>query len=501
MLAIIAAGANFAPGSSEVLSSIHPGPLSSVHDRLTREQGCGACHVAHDEQGIAWFTAAILPQDNSGRCLQCHAFAQPERGAHNTQFTHRDDLTDIECDACHTEHQGADYAPATVANAVCTACHQLEFDSFSAGHPAFQNKFPYQIPNSVNFNHTAHLGEYFTDDRWTGQANRDADFAARASNSCITCHQVEAATHEVKPRPYEEVCANCHDSQITSRALVLISPDEIFPVAALLFELDEDAHDPEADLITAIGNLSADNLDFLAARVDELDKIELVQRLFAGLSSEAVDSATQAWLDEQEYEPAVLPELELSGWHAGEDAEGGQSIHYRPSGHRDPLVRAWIEMALTLANDEDVDIEFSAYALEHLLDDAEGPGACGKCHAAGLASSARGDGQPAQWKFRGSTERPYTPYAHSPHLKLLGPESACQTCHQLDEAADYETYFGNEDRQSTDFVSNFHPIQKETCDQCHQPGIVKSDCQLCHQYHQDASFKVKLKGRTAVSDQ
>ena len=96
----------------------------------------------------------------------------------------------------------------------------------------------------------------------------------------------------------------------------------------------------------------------------------------------------------------------------------------------------------------------------------------------------------AQWMFRGSVERRHTQFSHAPHISLLGPNASCETCHVLDEEADYGAYFEDTEREVNDFVSNFMTINKDTCDECHQRGIVRSQCQLCHKYHRNPSFKV-----------
>ena len=492
VLALIGATAHFDASNSAGFSSLDPGPLSSVHDNFTQNQGCGACHVAHEQDGLAWFTSAFLSQDNTGRCLQCHSFRPPERSAHNTSFADRDDLPEVECQACHSEHRGADFSPAMVASAVCGNCHQSTFESFSNGHPGFDTRFPYQIPNSINFDHNKHIGDYFVKERWTTSKTRDSEFAKRAAKSCVACHVVEAATREVKPRPYEEVCGRCHEDQILERPLIVFSPYEVYPLAAMVFGLDEDADDIDDQLLQTATVFSEESLDFLAAQLDELERGDSADKLLAGLNTEVVQSAALAWVDEEDYEPDYLPDVEVAGWRAGEDPHGGQSLHYRPAGHTDPLVRSWLELALAIESDEDADTEFSDYALEHLLDDSEGPGACGKCHAAGISSSVLTEGSPTQWTFRGSINRPHTRFSHAPHINLLGPDNSCKTCHVLNKDADYADYFEDAEREAENYQSNFHAIDKQTCDRCHKPTAVQADCLLCHQYHRDASFKLNF---------
>jgi len=128
---------------------------------------------------------------------------------------------------------------------------------------------------------------------------------------------------------------------------------------------------------------------------------------------------------------------------------------------------------------------------EHLLDGSDGPGACGKCHAAGLSPSSDPKvAVPAQWALRGGQDRPHTTYTHAPHISILGPDASCVNCHKLNTDADYAAYFKNTERTPGEFVSNFSAIGQETCAECHREGVVRFDCQLCHTYHRSPKFKV-----------
>lgn len=496
---LIAAFANFSAAPSASVASIDPGPLSSIHAGFTQEQGCGACHAAHDLKGISWFTSAFLPQDNAGQCVQCHGFAGGrERSPHNAAFAHRPDIGDIQCAACHTEHKGADFDPAAVASSTCANCHEPKFTSFGANHPGFAASFPYQVPNSIHFDHAKHLKEYFTDARWTKASNRDGEFAERARVSCVVCHEVEAATREVRPRGYEEVCARCHDHQITQRELVLYAPEELMPLAGLVLGIGEDAEDADEQLAEALEQMSERSVDVLAEGLERLDAADRAQVLLRGLSAVLVQRAASVWLQEEEYEPDVIAELEVKGWNAGEDELGGQSLHYQPSGHADVLVRAWVDFGVQVrqAAADDETSAIADAALAHLVDPQEGPGGCGKCHAAGVASPLESEqaGEP-QWTYRGSVERPYTAYAHAPHINLLGPDVSCKRCHTLNLDADYSAYFEDQGRAADDFVSNFVSIGRQTCERCHRAGIVRFDCQLCHTYHREPSFKASFQER------
>ena len=493
VIACLAAFANFSGGS---LAAIDPGPLSSVHQGFTIERGCGACHAAHDKGPLGWFAAAFTPQDNTGQCLTCHGFGGRERAAHNTHFAQRNDVAEVPCVSCHSEHKGADFSPADVANLVCTNCHNPAVDTFASNHPSFSESFPYEVPNSIYFDHAKHIDEYFTNERWTKAKNRDQEFAELARESCTMCHEVETATREVTPLGYEEVCANCHQHQINDRVLVMYTPDEVQPLSDLLFQLSIE-EDEEAALLTLLDELREDNLDVFADVLTTQDESTAGQ-LLSGLSPLSVQMATEAWVEENEYEPAVESNIETTGWQVGEDPDGSQSIYYKPTGHADPVMRRWFEFAMETVRDDTLDEDVRDAALSYLLDAQSAPGACAKCHVSAIREGR--DGAMIHWPYRGSVERPHTRYSHAPHISLLGPDVSCKTCHVMNESAEYAIFFENLESEQNDFQSNFISIQKATCDQCHNEGIVRFDCGLCHTYHRDPGFKVGFQDRRVIDE-
>lgn len=150
------------------------------------------------------------------------------------------------------------------------------------------------------------------------------------------------------------------------------------------------------------------------------------------------------------------------GWYRDEDA-----LRYRPGGHRDGFMRAWLDAAA------------GSPAFDALSDPKKIAGACTKCHSIDAASGgqtlvnwspARGD--PKQHSF--------TVFSHVKHFSMLG-EKGCSTCHTLDRKADYAAAFAARDPNR--FASNFANIRRETCVECHTPAMAGDDCTRCHRYH------------------
>ena len=103
-----------------------------------------------------------------------------------------------------------------------------------------------------------------------------------------------------------------------------------------------------------------------------------------------------------------------------------------------------------------------------------------------------------EWRYQPSDARPFTTYSHGAHITLLNPEGVnlmdpedgCNTCHKINEEAAYQEAFDQGDPHT--FESNFYAIQKKTCAQCHSEGQVQQDCQLCHVYHADPGFDLRM---------
>ena len=506
VLATISFFVDLSGGPAARTSAIDPGALSRSHAGFTKEEGCVACHAAHGLGVSDWLKAAFGPQDISRSCLECHSFDGPERTAHNTMFPERKNLAEVACATCHTEHKGVEFSVAQVNDIVCANCHQQSFSRFPAEHPDFTDNFPHEIPNSIRFNHNRHVNKHFLKDKF----KKDAP-------DCTDCHEIETATREVKLKDYETTCANCHNADIPKRDLVffelpvLTEPtinltalgkacgfgsaeinranqrldrlrsddtvaivEEVQPLAAMFIALS--AEDPAAynapvqELLLEM----AQGFGAMAARLKSLDSNAEMELLFANLNPSLLKKAACAWATNKEYPVKQLPSDENApaGWRADD-----LSLRYRTKDHADDVIKQWIELvAQQKASQAQVPAD---KALSYILDREEGAGACGKCHAGGVMSNRQdANAGLVEWTYRGPTDRPFTTYAHAPHINLLGPDKSCKTCHRLNDAADYGAYFDNFERFPEQFVSSFHGIAKETCAECHNKQIAGVGCQL-----------------------
>ncbi len=501
-LALIGALSNKSANISSSVNMLEPGDLSDIHTGFTQDKGCESCHLNHNDSLAGWIKTAFTKQELSSGCLKCHSFNEPEIGSHNFSFTSSSEQT--ECVSCHSEHKGKKSSLTDVSQATCSNCHKTKFDNFVEDHPDFPKKYPSEIPSSIYFDHSKHISEYFVEPNWQNKKNTDKKFSELASKNCTACHEIETASREVKPKPFAQICANCHQSQIRSREFIVMAAESFTPVSALLLgvvEDDEEEDESIEDYQQFLRALSDDSEEALLALAEELEIADSLPFLIKGLNPLLLKNAAEDWVKADEFMGNEEGEIERFGWLAGEDGDGDQTLRYRASGHADPVLRSWIELLLDDEQmallQENVDSEIIERARDYLLDPREGPGACGKCHGPGLMDRIQlaEDVSPPTWLYRGQVERHFSKYAHGPHIKFLGPEQSCQSCHKLDISSDYTAYFKMENRNIDSFVSNFSAISKEKCAECHQPEKVREDCVMCHNYHFNPGHRETVQGR------
>ena len=600
----------------ERLDLLDPGPISGAHARFTEEGGCATCHGGRNRQGLAWLGAAFTGHDMSGACLGCHAFDGPPDRPHNAELTPVHGPATLECAACHTEHQGETFNISQMADQQCHSCHRDEhrFTNFGKDHPEFGENFPYNTPGAIKFTHVKHFTKHFP---------KEGDHRP-ASETCLSCHDIDHAGPNVPVRSFESMCADCHSDEIPRKDLIVVSLPELDQSLVALTRQEAAAFDPDADEtaplpveileacgadfeelerlealleelearaeakdesdgangtaaldaflferleteleIETAGEASEDEEgeseedeedDFLSIGEDEptavdafllaIDREDInsywapyrslvhamtqdgamalsdlvearfgkgaAEPLLAGLETLPIEELACAWAGNEEYEPEEEPAA-ASGWTAE-----ALEIRYKPAGHEDPVVRAWLESALAAdgpsASDE------SAEALrEHMFSDKNGPGSCAYCHAPTRESQVRSAGEQAgvwvafdsrlDWHQQPEV-RHQVKYAHGPHINLLGRGSWCTNCHELGQSAagpetdgKSETQTGGESAPQIEvksegpepvFAGDFKPIAVEKCESCHKESGVRQDCLTCHLYHRSTTFRKRM---------
>jgi len=169
-----------------------------------------------------------------------------------------------------------------------------------------------------------------------------------------------------------------------------------------------------------------------------------------------------------EYDDAEA-RVQEGGWYRRDE---NYTLYYRPSGHADEFLTAWLETSA----DEAMPAGKAIFAQ---LSAPQAPGACMKCHTVDRVGGVTR----VNWLTSRPEphQRPFTAFKHEPHFSLMGVQG-CSTCHVLDPKADYAGGFGA-NRDITRFHSNFAPLTKGSCVACHQPALAGASCQQCHNYH------------------
>ena len=167
------------------------------------------------------------------------------------------------------------------------------------------------------------------------------------------------------------------------------------------------------------------------------------------------------------------------GWYRSDDTS---TLYYRPGGHADPFIKAWIDAAGSSTGSASA-IVFKTIA------DPKGPGLCAKCHSSDPLPEGRHEMQWHPARFDPHNHEA-TKFNHSAHFSLLD-QRGCQTCHVIAPQADYAASYADGTPAGI-YHSNFRALSKDTCAACHQNKIAGDSCQLCHNYHQGVFATDKL---------
>lgn len=228
----------------------------------------------------------------------------------------------------------------------------------------------------------------------------------------------------------------------------------------------DDKDDDEDEIATGKDD---DGDDEIATGKDEDDEDEIA----TGKDDEDGDETSEDGM-----KVAVAPIIQVA---SGEDwnSSGGWYrdefvLRYRPTGHADGFIRAWLD--LTGASGQQ--LKESGEVFEGLVD-SKAPGLCGKCHS--VDTQADG-GQKVNWQAYEPADglKKSVRFSHAAHFSLLD-EKGCMTCHKRDAKADYAGSF--KDRNPATFNANFKPLPRAVCAECHTAAKAGDNCLTCHNYH------------------
>jgi len=172
-------------------------------------------------------------------------------------------------------------------------------------------------------------------------------------------------------------------------------------------------------------------------------------------------------------ESDVDPEswAEYGGWYRQDYA-----IFYRPTGHKDKFVYAWLFLTGPQAPKGD---KGPPAAVFDYLTAKDAQGSCTKCHS---IDDIQGKGRAVNFSPpspKSKTGR-FTSFIHEPHFGIM-EDRGCLTCHELGKGRPYLKSY--EQGNPREFTSNFAEVKKSLCRTCHARGMARQDCLLCHRYH------------------
>jgi hypothetical protein len=163
---------------------------------------------------------------------------------------------------------------------------------------------------------------------------------------------------------------------------------------------------------------------------------------------------------------------ESGGWYRQDFA-----IRYRPSGHANWFLKAWLDFAGHVygATEED-----RLAPIFESLASQDSIGRCTKCHSTDIDAGLK---KVNWWPFdpaRVKKDR-FTTFAHKPHIDAVGSKG-CAACHQLNPTGGkyLESYAQGDPAR---YASNFLYIEKTRCAACHIEKTAGENCTLCHYYH------------------
>lgn len=456
---------------------------------------CQTCHKEHREDPVP------LTSTHDSQCRECHTkiAAKFEKGHPFGDYPY-DRRTRIQFNhVSHMEKYFKDPTNVDKAPEACGSCHE----------PDSQGKF--MVIGGFEQNCASCHGEFIAD------KTVDLIVLPGIDLSLLADHEDEEIVERGWRAGEWPSWADAEDLPPVMK--VLLSSDEEFTAAwtflkeeeSDLFGMDlvtleelEAAEDVVRGIKRLVHGALTEGQDHLLERLQSaagdasLDPVAQ-QYLLGALPIDMLQEAQTRWFPNlfeemeaiAEEEAPEMPE-EMPGDYEGPDmmdavdwAENGgwfiegYAVRYKPKGHGDELIKAWLDTAAkTITNSE------AMAPLSENFITPKGPGTCVACHSVDQADS--GDAI-INWHSRRTSSREVhkTEFVHERHFTLVGDEG-CDNCHAIDSEAKYAESFA--DWNPSTFDSNFAPVESSTCAQCHHSTKVVTPCTDCHNFHVEPSI-------------
>ncbi|MBT5894529.1 MAG: hypothetical protein HOH61_01415 [Rhodospirillaceae bacterium] len=220
--------------------------------------------------------------------------------------------------------------------------------------------------------------------------------------------------------------------------------------------------------------LSDDKSDILSGGDDKSDILsggDDKSDILSGDSNAVETIKVEAVAPPARVEPEVDAEkfARLGGWYRRD-----YGILFHPTGHVDRFLVSWLDYAGRTAK-----ANGPGAAVFKSLTGKNAQGSCAKCHSV----DERPDGsKQVNWGPRaiGQVHDRLTAFSHAPHFGVVGAKG-CLTCHQIDDKAKYQASYAQPDPKK--IASNFSPLPRAVCTDCHNAKFAGETCLTCHNYH------------------
>ena len=172
---------------------------------------------------------------------------------------------------------------------------------------------------------------------------------------------------------------------------------------------------------------------------------------------------------------------ESGGWSLD---EANFAVRYRPIGHADPFLRAWLDITSSGAASPN---PATTQAVFDSLRREKAPGGCVRCHSVDAIDDGQSTGFQVNWIGARPVlgERSFTTFVHRPHFNFdqFRDCTACHSMRTIDNQVLQEwkqTYSGSDIHS---YTASFNSISSSQCTTCHTSSGAGDGCLTCHNYH------------------
>lgn len=467
---------------------------------------CATCHREHQGEFHS------LKDVSNARCQTCHVAKFGSFGTSHPQFSdypYRRRTRIVFDHSAHIEKyfpEAAKEAAAGQPPPGCSGCHQ----------PGFDQKYM-EVKPYASMCANCHQKDILGTGRTTGPKGIDFLAVPGIDVSTLAEKKIDIGgwpkTSEAALTPFMKLLLTASGETVHMELGDLDLID--------LSKADDDALEKVKSLAWAVkrifGRLEATTLETIIGGGQAASRQQLAV-LTGAISHDVILAANREWFpklheelqnnekgeptaafkdpDKEQEQPQAPAPFDAEAWaEYGGWYRQDYNIRYRPAGHGDPFLRAWLDYA---AQAQAGGPDNPLAPVFELLGSQEGVGRCARCHS---IDASEGGAKRINWRpfYTDHVKNRFTSFAHKAHLPAVGIKG-CAACHDLNAAggAYLKSYSEND---ANIHAPNFKPIEKALCSSCHTRQASWESCTLCHSYHvTESKDSSRLPGRKQAAD-